>query len=314
MAALRDIGLAAVLAASALLAPTGGAADDSAGGTAKYLKTNAPAEVRLLPRVRIDGHLFGGLSGLAWDAATARLIAVSDRGDAFSLPMRRADDVERIARLALPRGFDDAEAIRRAPEGGWYVAFENGSAIAYYPGGPDALGRQPASTRKLPKRAQFSPNAGIESLAMLHFGRLLAIVEGGKDGRRDAWIIDGDRLIRRTYPAADGFDPTDAVALPNGDVLVLERRFNGLAPPFFSSRLARIPAASVDAPDGPFELLGRFDLAGVLPSENWEGMDVASIDEITSLWLVSDDNMRWPQNTLLARLPLEYVLESTARH
>lgn len=301
-------GLGWLLAGLVLLAPAGCAAQETAAErTAGYLDWDGLAEVRLLPRGRSRGWLIGGLSGLAWDKRNDRLIAVGDRGHAFVLPTTPDARPEHIARLKGPGGLRDVEAIRYAPQHGWYVLFEDDNVLAFYAGDADAMEGRPTWARRLGRGDDQESNKGVESLAVLDFGRLLAIAEGGAGDQRSAWLIDGDRTQRHAYLATDGFGPVDAVAAPNGDVLVLERRFNGLLPPFFSNRIARIPA---DALDGPATLAvaARYDLASAVPSENWEGMEIVVGPDGAELWLVSDDNLQWPQNTLLARMPLDRVL------
>lgn len=281
-------------------------------GTAIGDAADSPADVRILPRGKIGGVLFGGLSGLAWDPTEKALLAISDRGQAFLLPFAADQPVARVGRIDRPRGGYDPEALRRTPEGGWLVAFEHGALIADYPGPAHSLTRPPRATRSLAKQAGPDDVTGIEALALLDFGRLLAIAEGGAHTQRPAWLIDGPDVEARAYPIDDGFSPVDALALPNGDLLVLERRFNGIVPPFFSTRLARVPAALLDAPGRPLEPETRIDLAEILPSENWEGMEIAGRGADRALWLVSDDNQRWPFRTLLARLPLVWIVQATA--
>ena len=92
---------------------------------------------------------------------------------------------------------------------------------------------------------------------------------------------------------------------------MLERRFNGFLPPFFTSALARIDARDLASDAKALAVAGRLDLSPHLPTENWEGLEVGMYEGAPVIWLVSDDNFRWPQNTLLARLPLEFVLSET---
>ena len=156
---------------------------------------------------------------------------------------------------------------------------------------------RPHAIKALPR------NAGIEALAVLDFGRLLVISEGGSGDLRRAWIIDNAILAAREYPVSDGFEPVDAAELPNGDLLVLERRFNGFLPPFFSARIAYIAAATLER-DQPITAERHISLKGIVASENWEGLAIAEDQGRIVIWLVSDDNQKWPQNTLLAKISL----------
>ncbi len=303
---LRGVALAAAAGAAFLTwacAADPGAPTEGAGATASQ------AVIRIFPRGPVDGQPFGGLSGLAWDNNAKALIAVSDRGDAFSMPTRPEDPARFVAKLRRPSRMFDPEALLWQPEGRWIVAFEGGGGLGFYRGAAAALGETPEAVLRPKAWSELPENARIETLAALDFGRLFAIAEGGTGAERQAWIIDGAVLSPRSYPIEQGFLPVDATALPNGDILVLERRFNGFIPPFFSTRLALIPASSLDASDGPLAVSQRREMTGILPSENWEGVTLAAGPSGALIWLVSDDNFQWPQRTLLARMPLEYVID-----
>lgn len=279
----------------------------SACATPVIADGDGPAIVRLIPRTHMDGRITGGLSGLEWDRATNTLIALSDRGDIFQMPMQPDQSMIRLGRIKLPRRLNDPEALRRAPGDQWIVSYEEGGGVAWYEGGADGLLRSPTRVLRPQEIKKLPQNAGIEALALLDFGRLLVLSEGGSGTDRKAWIIDGKTLTPRTYPVSKSYEPVDAAALPNGDVLVLERRFNGYLPPFFSARIAYIPAAVLDG-QGPITASRRINLAGVINSENWEGLAIAEDVGRVIIWLVSDDNQKWPQNTLLARISLADLL------
>lgn len=268
---------------------------------------DSPATVRLIPRTHMDGRLTGGLSGLEWHRETNTLIALSDRGDLFQMPMQADQDMVRIGRIKLPRQLNDPEALRRGPGDRWIVSFEQGGGIAWYEGGVHGLLEVPDRVIR-PKAINALPqNAGIEALAVLDFGRLMVISEGGNGNQHKAWMVDDTILESRDYPVSDGFEPVDATELPNGDLLVLERRFNGFLPPFFSARIAYVPAPTLDV-GGQIIAKDRINLSGVIQSENWEGIAIAEDAGRMIIWLVSDDNQKWPQNTLLAKISLADLL------
>jgi hypothetical protein len=245
----------------------------------------------MFPRTQIDGQLTGGLSGLEWHRETNTLISLSDRDDLYRMPMQADQDMARIGRIKLPRGLNDPEALHRGPGDKWIVSFEQGGGIAWYEGDAEGLLMRPARVLQ-PKAIKALPqNAGIEALAVLDFGRLLVISEGGSGDLREAWIIDDAELDARKYPVSDGFEPVDAALLPNGDLLVLARRFNGFLPPFFSARIAYIAAATLDT-NKPITAENRISLKGVITSENWEGLAIAEDQGRMVIWLVSDDNQK----------------------
>ena len=274
---------------------------------------DSPATVRLFPRTQIDGRLTGGLSGLEWHRETNTLIALSDRGDLYRMPTQADQVMVQIGRIKLPRRLNDPEALRRGPGDRWIVSFEQGGGIAWYEGDAEGLLMRPARVLRPQAIKALPQNAGIEALAVLDFGRLLVISEGGSGDMRKAWVIDDAELDAREYPVSDGFEPVDAAELPNGDLLVLERRFNGFLPPFFSARIAYIAAATLDT-DQPIAAETRISLKGIIASDNWEGLAIAEDQGRMVIWLVSDDNQKWPQNTLLAKISLaDFMALKTGR-
>jgi len=294
----RPLQIAAVLVAAALAPGCAGA--QSGDGLPEDVN------VKVFPRTTADGTRIGGLSGLAWDGRSDFLTALSDRGGVYKLRMEGGPKAEKLGQIKTRRGIGDPEALIHAREGAWHVAFEGGGGLGYYRGDALALLETPERLISIPAWRALTVNERVEAIALLDFGRILAIGEKAEGETAPAWILDGDRISSRRYPASGGYAPVDAILLRNGDVLVLERRFNGILPPFFSSRLALLPAEIADSAETVLPVPARYPLASDLPSENWEGMTLAR----GALWLVSDDNFQWPQRTLLARLPLERILKA----
>jgi hypothetical protein len=161
----------------------------------------------------------------------------------------------------------------------------------------------PLGVRKLPN------NKGIEALVVVPkglplAGTLIAISERGLDtqGNITAFLIGGKTLglfsIRRT----ENFDVSDAVLLPSGGLLLLERKFSWLGG--IGIRIRRIALASI-APgaviDGPS--IFEADLGHEI--DNMEGIDVHVTPEgDTVLTLVSDDNFSMIQRNLLLQFTL----------
>lgn len=256
--------------------------------------------------LRSADERFGGLSGLLVSPDGGAFTAVSDNGYWIGANLIYDEDgnLADIARATispmlgpggrfLRRGAEhDAEALARAPEGGIYVAFERAHRLWRYdePGalpvpidGPAELGEQPSSE-------------GLEALTTLADKRLLALSEGLKtEGGVVGWVRDaGGRWSRLTWRVGGGFRPTGATTLPEGDVLVLERRF---LPP--GARFRRIAAATI-APGTVLEgqQIGR--LEGTLTVDNMEGIDaLRSPDGKVLIYVVSDNNYSSLQTTLL---------------
>ena len=75
-------------------------------------------------------------------------------------------------------------------------------------------------------------NGGFEAIAVLrggpYKGKLVAFSERMRDddGNHIGWIWEGEERPRKFYLTNDGdYDVTDAAPLPDGGLLVLERRF-----------------------------------------------------------------------------------------
>ncbi len=255
---------------------------------------------------------FGGLSGLHL-AADLTLTAISDLGRWWRAPLVlregrlvaigevRHGPLRDAAGQPLRRGMQgDAEGLARLPDGDWLVSFERRHRILRF---RDLAG--PGQPIDAPPGIEESPsNGGLEGLAVLADGRLLALAEAlpGASGpeSRAAWLgtLSAARVTWRqtSYLPASGLEPTDAAGLPDGGALVLERRFSIFGG--FTGRLAHVPAATLRG-GGPLSGETWLDLPPDAPAENWEGVAVARHGGRNLVALVSDDNQRPFQQTLL---------------
>ena len=260
---------------------------------------------------------FGGFSALAVSADGQRLIAISDKGhrlDAKILYTPEGNlaglaeaDLGSLAGedgrpLSLPSE-RDAEGMAVGPAGEVIVSFERDHRFLRYLPGQERPERIPE-----PEELKFAPgNGGVEGIAFLKDGRLLAIAEELKRGNRAVgWVSDGVVRSARTSPrdwspltyALDGgFSVSDLATLPSGDVLALERRYTlRLAT---AVRVRRIPAAAiVPGADLNPELIA--ELRPPLTMDNMEGL-AARQDAAgrTLVYMISDDNFTFLQKTLL---------------
>ncbi len=238
---------------------------------------------------------FGGFSAVHL-AADLTVTMVSDRGRWWQASLRLAPLGFGPARhgplldaAARPlRGREgDAEALGRLPDGSWLVGFERNHRIQRHLRLDTAALPFPAP----PGLADSPANGGLEALALLPDGRLLAIAES--PGTR-AWIgRDGVWAERRYRPGANLL-PVDAAALPEGGMLVLERDFSLLGG--FRGRLAFVADLAAPVLEGDTWL----DMPDVIPAENWEGVAAARTREGTLVVLVSDDNQSPFQRSLFA--------------
>jgi hypothetical protein len=266
-------------------------------------------------------HGFGGLSGLRLDAKGERFIAISDHGSWFtgrivyaSREMVGLADVEAAPLLApdgrpvTERGWYDSESIALDGER-VYIGLERVNQVLRYDFSK-GFTRARSEIVPLPPAAKRLPNnKGIEALVFVPkglplAGTLIAISERGldADGNLIAFLIGGPSAGQFSLRRTDNFDVSDAVLLPSGDLLVLERKFS-----LFSGvgiRIRRIALAAI-APgalvDGP--TIFTADLGQEI--DNMEGIDAHITPEgDTVLTLVSDDNFSLIQRTLLMQFTL----------
>ena len=135
-------------------------------------------------------------------------------------------------------------------------------------------------------------------------GTLIAISERGLDagGKLIAFLVGGKTPGQFGVRRTDDFDISDAVLLPSGDLLLLERKFSWLGG--VGIRIRRVPLASVGPGaviDGP--AIFNADLGNEI--DNMEGIDAHVTPEgDTVLTLISDDNFSMIQRNLLLQFTL----------
>ncbi|MDP1027704.1 esterase-like activity of phytase family protein [Sphingomonas sp. KR1UV-12] len=253
---------------------------------------------------------FGSFSALAVEGD--RFLLVSDGGHVVRFRMGsdwRARDVRFAELPSGPRtGWEkrdrDAESLARDPATGrTWVGFESVNQIwRYGPGGTRMAA--PAAM------ARWRSNGGAESLARLADGRFVALSESPPYGTamRVGLVWAGDPTerpepaFRFSYIPAPGYDPSDLTELPDGRLLVLERR---LALPFtWSARLVVVERGAI-RPDATVRGREIAMLAAPVLAENFEGVAVVRESGATMLWLVSDDNWLPIQRTLLLKFRLD---------
>ena len=216
---------------------------------------------------------FGGLSGLRLDAKGERFIAISDKGGWFTgrivykgREMTGLDDVEASPMLGpdgkpiTARGWFDTEAL--ALDGSLvYVGIERVNQMLRFDfakGFTRARGEVvplPPAARKLPyNKGHRGAGDGAEGPAaggnadrdLRTRARRAGQHHRLSDRRQDA---RASSAIRRT----DNFDVSDAVLLPSGELLLLERKFSWLGgrrhpDPAHRARLRSRPAPSSTGP------------------------------------------------------------------
>jgi hypothetical protein len=264
---------------------------------------------------------FGGLSGLRLDAKGERFISFSDRGHWFTgrivydgRAMVGLADVETAPMLGpdgkpiIERGWYDSESI--ALDGSLvYIGLERVNKVLRFDFGK-GFTRARGEVVALPKAASRLPNnKGLEALVFVPKGQplagtLIAISERGLDAKGNliAFLVGGPSPGQFSVRRTEDFDVSDAVLLPGGDLLILERKFSWLSG--IGIRIRRIPLKSVTPGaviDGPsiFEANLGYEV------DNMEGIDAhLTVEGETVLTMVSDDNFSMIQRTLLLQFTL----------
>jgi hypothetical protein len=267
-------------------------------------------------RLTSPDQAFGGFSSMHGDGK--RLTLLSDGGNLVRFALDRGGHPRDAWFGDLPagpgRGWDkedrDSESMSVDPKDGSVLAgFEGANAFwRYSPDLSRALGH--AAPRAM---RDWNPNGGPESFTMLPGGGAITIAEFEPDkhavpGRRPAIRFTGDpirapdRGFRFSYVPPPRYDPTDIAVLPDGRLIVLNRRF---VPPFaFWSKLVVIDPAAIR----PGAVVRGQEIATLAPPlihENFEGMYAARANGATILWLVSDDNQSILQRSLLLKFRLD---------
>jgi len=258
---------------------------------------------------------FGGLSGL-FVGRDGTLYAVSDRGywlsarmqmDSNSALMNLVDwqiaPILTTAKGPVTGKLRDAEALAQKRDGSFLVAFEGAHRIWHYSPSPNSFESTPLSVEIPSALARAPGNGGIEGLTVLPDGRLLILTEEfqNPDGSFKAWLLNDQQSAELSYVPAEGFRVTDCAALNNGDVLVLERRYSR-----FAILSARVTVVKANTLKPGARLAGKelLKLEQPLAAENYEGIAVGQTSNGTMIFIVSDDNYSFFQQTILLQFLL----------
>lgn len=259
---------------------------------------------------------FGGFSGIL--VQNDRFTLQSDGGTV--LQFRMGDDwhVRDAHYLNLPGGPGtgwekadrDSESVTTDPATGRiWAGFERWNAIGRF--SPDLMHLERLVAPRA--MANWPTNGGPESMVRLADGRFVVISEtarpaGGPRGGRDALVFARDPTVSPrprfhfVYRPPRHFDPSDVTELPDGRLLVLDRRFQ--LPFRWSAKLVIVVRNEVRPGR---QAIGHevATLAAPLTSDNYEGVAVTHEAGATNVWLVSDDNQLSLQRTLLMKFRLD---------
>lgn len=247
-----------------------------------------------------DDRRFGGFSGLLIEGE--RLIAVSDRGVLLSAVLREDDGLALEDATLTPLRDEtgspltgdrrDAEALARA-DGTLFLAFERAHRIvAEVEAGRLGPPQIPPALRNLRN------NAGIEALATLPDGGLLAIAEAPVASGFPYAVLSPGRIVEGHLAQTDRHRVTGGDIGPDGRLYVSERHYSPAEG--VSLRLRRYRLSAAGAPQsGAVETLVAYDAPSGI--DNMEAIAAVGGPQDLTLWLLSDDNFNPLQRTLLLR-------------
>jgi hypothetical protein len=276
----------------------------------------------LVGRLRFLGALelrsgdarFGGYSALHVTSDGVGLTALSDTGHTLRA-VPEHDPAGRLvglksAKIGPLAGLDgrpvagtrahDAEALTQ-DGADFVVGFEGPARIWHYPRGN--LGAAPTPIAPPAEAVRLPANASFETVARIAPGRFLVMAEAPPaPGRPAAWIGGAVGWRAVVYVRTGRFVPVDAAALPNGDVIVLERRFSWAGG--FATRIVRVPAVQLAGDELRGDALALIEPPYV--TDNFEGLAIRPDGRGGALlYLISDDNFHPLQRTLLVLLGLD---------
>lgn len=254
---------------------------------------------------------FGGFSGLEVSPDGRRLWALSDQGRLLTGRLRydpggrliglrdsRLTPLVDVDGRPVSGARRDAEGLARRPDGSFLVSHEWRHRVMLYPGDPARTAPVPLATP--PETTRLADNMGVEAVAVLRDGRTLLLGETGLRGEIGAfpgWIDGPGGWQRLVYLAARGYRPTGAATLPDGDVVVIERRDPMLI--LTGGRVVLLPQSAVQGGRG----IGGIELGRLVPpalNANYEGIAAwRDGSGRTRLLVISDNNFLSVQRTLL---------------
>lgn len=255
------------------------------------------------------------LSGLAWDEDEQLLLAISDQGRVLKLAPRFSNghlsQIELIAAHPLQDrrgkplrgGWSDAEGLTLENSANGVlgdsrlvISFERHHRIERYQ--PDGVWHSTLPLPDLLRRSGYRPktNRGMEAVTLHLQQGIITGPEYPRANQSHYLISTSGRTWQYQPKEADGA-LVALEALPNGDLVLLERAYTSIFSPWVIS-LTRIRAADlVSSSSVTTELIARFDSGQGWLIQNMEGL---TRHQGMHFFMVSDDgNKPWAQTQLV---------------
>lgn len=271
--------------------------------------------------LRARASQFGQFSALRFVKPGADFVGVADHGYWFFGTIERAGDapvgvsnfrmqpmVDASGEILDDKPHVDAEGMH-FHDGIATVSFEREARVSEYRVGPQGADKPVRDLDFLIPHRELRYNAGMETVVRAPDpsplkGARIVIAERSIDteGNIFAAVLEGPRKGIFKVRRSDNFDVTDGAFLPDGDLVLLERRFT--RPISVGMRLRRIDGDSI-LPDAVVdgEVLMEADLSARI--DNMEALDIwRREDGRLVVSVMSDDNQSFLQRTLY----LEFLL------
>ena len=263
---------------------------------------------------------FGGFSAMLTDAVPGgrRFTLLSDAGEGVRFTLDAKGALHAPGFFALPRlpfggwrGADrDSEAVARDPATGQlWVSFERHNALWRYAAGFARFERGVVP----PAMAGWEDNRGAEAFTRLADGRFIAIDENevAPGAGCEAVLFTGDptlaprRGFRFRYLPPAGYKPTDLAELPDGRLVLLNRRAD--LRDGFTAIVTLVDRAAI-RPGALARSTAIARFAAPAQHDNFEAIAATQEGPAIHLWIASDNNQSVFEESLL----LEFRLDSAA--
>lgn len=172
----------------------------------------------------------------------------------------------------------------------------------------------PAKVAQMMAHTPAADSTGKAGMVRLRDGRFIVISETSRPKGplartgREALMFAGDpteapdRGFGFVYVPPAGFDPSDMTELPDGRLLILNRRF--AVPSLFTATITLVDPGAI-RPGAVVQGREIAAFAAPLLHDNFEALAVTREGKDTILWMASDDNQQFWERSLLLKFRVD---------